>query len=146
MLPPRIEDTPELGSAKAEWVAIVDDHDSMRSSLARVFRMEYIPAVAFASAEEYLEASMPSLPCCLVLDMQLPGMRGLELAQFLHRTRPPVPPIIFISAHEDLLASLDGSAIAHGRLRKPFDLEDLLGLVRPLLSGAAVELSRAGVR
>ena len=142
----RSDGTPPSGTAKAEWVAIVDDHDSMRSSLARVFRLEYIPAVAFASAEEYLEASMPCPPCCLVLDMQLPGMRGLELAQFLDRTRPPLPPIIFISAHEDLLASLDGSAIAHGRLRKPFDLDELLGLVRPLFARDGVELNRAAVR
>ena len=127
-------------------MAIVDDHDSMRSSLARVFRLEYIPAVTFASAEEFLESAMPSAPCCIVLDMQLPGMRGLELAQFLHGTRPPLPPIIFISAHEDLLASLDESSLAHGRLRKPFDLEDLLGLVRPLVSGGGLELNRAAAR
>jgi FixJ family two-component response regulator len=134
------------GAAMCEWVAIVDDHESMRSSLARVFRLENIPAIAFASAEEYLECSMPSAPCCLVLDMQLPGMRGLELAQFLHRTRPPLPPVIFISAHEDLLASLDGSSLAHGCLRKPFDLDELLGLVRPLVAGDGVALNRAAVR
>ena len=114
-------------------MAIVDDHESMRSSLARAFRLECIRSTTFDSAEAYLDHSAPTAPSCLVLDMQLPGMRGLELAQLLERERPPVPPIIFISAHEDLLASLDGDGIAHGRLTKPFDLEELLGLVKPLL-------------
>ena len=114
-------------------MAIVDDHESMRSSLARAFRLECIRSVTFASAEAYLDHSAPSAPRCLVLDMQLPGMRGLELAHFLERERPPSPPIIFISAHEDLLASLNGNGVAHGRLAKPFDLEELLALVKPLL-------------
>ena len=114
-------------------MAIVDDHESMRSSLSRAFRLECIRAVAFGSAEAYLDHSAPTVPCCLVLDMQLPGMRGLELAQWLERERPPLPPIIFISAHEDLLASLDGTGMAHGRLAKPFDIEDLLAMVKPLL-------------
>jgi FixJ family two-component response regulator len=72
-----------------------------------------------------------------VLDMQLPGMRGLELAQFLDRERPPLPSTIFITGHEDLWASLDGNILAHGRLRKPFELEELLRLVKPLVWGSA---------
>ena len=76
--------------------------------------------------------------------MQLPGLRGLELAQLLERERPPVPPIIFISAHEDLLASLDGNGIAHGRLAKPFDLEELMALVIPLLEHEDVPEPRGG--
>ena len=118
---------------KASWVAIIDDHESMRSSLARAMRVEGIRAVPFASAEAYLDHSAPTAPCCLVLDMQLPGMSGVELAQFLERERPPLPPTIFISGHEDLLASLDGSHLAHGRLRKPFEVDALLALVKPLL-------------
>lgn len=105
----------------------------MRSSLARAFRIECIRSVTFASAEEYLDHRPPTAPVCLVLDMQLPGMRGLELAHLLERERPPLPPTIFISAHEDLLASLDGNGIAHGRLAKPFDVEELMALVKPLL-------------
>ena len=114
-------------------MAIVDDHESMRSSLARAFRIECIRSVTFASAEAYLDHAAPIAPCCLVLDMQLSGMRGLELARLLERERPPLPPTIFISAHEDLLASLDGDGVAHGRLAKPFELEELMALVKPLL-------------
>jgi two-component system, LuxR family, response regulator FixJ len=115
------------------WVAIIDDHESMRTSLARIMRLEGIRAVLFASAEAYLDHSAPTAPRCLVLDMQLPGMSGLQLAQFLERERPPLPPTIFISAHEDLLASLEDSHLAHGRLRKPFEVDALLALVKPLL-------------
>jgi FixJ family two-component response regulator len=96
-------------------------------------RLEGIRAVAFGSAEQYLDQSGATPPCCLLLDMQLTGMSGLELAQFLERERPPLPPTIFISAHDDLLASLDDGHLAHGRLRKPFELEALLALVKPLV-------------
>ena len=115
------------------WVAIIDDHRSMRSCLSRVMRLEGIRAEVFASAEEYLDHSAPTAPCCLVLDMQLPGMSGYMLAQFLERERPPLPPTIFISAHEDLLASIEDDGLAHGRLRKPFEIDALLALVKPLL-------------
>ena len=114
-------------------MAIVDDHESMRSSLARAFRIECIRSVTFASAEAYLDHAAPNAPCCLVLDMQLSGMRGLDLARLLERERPPLPPTIFISAHEDLLASLDGDGVAHGRLAKPFELDELMALVKPLV-------------
>jgi FixJ family two-component response regulator len=128
----RADGRSEFGATQESWVAIVDDHESMRSSLARALRVEGIPSKQFASAEEYLEHAPETAPCCLVLDLQLPRMKGHELAQFLERERPPLPATIFISAHEDLLASLDGGKVS-GRLRKPFDLDDLLELVKPLL-------------
>jgi len=132
VLPSRADRRSAFGATKDSWVAIVDDHDSMRSSLARALRVEGIRSEQFASAEEYLDHAPETAPCCLVLDLQLPRMKGHELAEFLVRERPPLPATIFISAHEDLLASLDGDHIS-GRLRKPFDLGDLLELVKPLL-------------
>jgi len=129
----------------AEWVAIVDDHESMRSSLSLALRLEGIRAIAFASAEEYLDHSAPCSPCCLLLDMQLPGMKGLALARFLDRERPPLPPTIFMSGHADLSAPLEGDSLVHGRLGKPFDLEELLGLVKPLVSAGAAEESWSAV-
>jgi len=127
------KEEPAFGKETNSWVAIIEDHESMRSSLARAFRLEGIRTESFASAEQYLDRSISTPPCCLVLDMQLPGMRGHELAHFLDRERPPLPPTIFITAHEDLLASIDGCCAAHGRLRKPFDIDSLLVLVKPLL-------------
>jgi FixJ family two-component response regulator len=114
-------------------VAIIDDHRSVRSCLMRVMRLEGIRATVFASAEEYLGHSAPTAPCCLVLDVQLPGMSGHKLAELLERERPPLPPTIYISAHDDVLASIGGDGRVHGRLRKPFDIDALLALVKPLL-------------
>ena len=116
-----------------KWVAIIDDHQSVRSCLTRVMRLEGIRAAVFASAEEYLDHRAPTAPSCVVLDMQLPGMSGYTLAQLLERERPPLPAIIFISAHEDLLASVADDRLTHGSLRKPFEMDDLLALVKPLL-------------
>lgn len=121
------------GRVADRWVAIIDDHRSVRSCLTRVMRLEGIRAAVFASAEEYLDHAAPTAPSCLVLDMQLPGMSGYTLAQFLERERPPLPPIIFISAHDDLLTSVEDDRLAHGSLRKPFEMADLLALVKPLL-------------
>ena len=121
------------GRVADRWVAIIDDHHSVRSCLTRVMRLEGIRAAVFASAEEYLDHAAPTAPSCLVLDMQLPGMSGYTLAQFLERERPPLPPIIFISAHDALLASVEDDRLAHGSLRKPFEMDDLLALVKPLL-------------
>ena len=127
-----LQDRP-AGSVADTWVAIIDDHQSVRSCLARVMRLEGIRAAVFASAEEYLDHTAPTAPSCVVLDMQLPGMNGYTLAQLLERERPPLPPIIFISAHEDLLASVADDRLTHGSLRKPFEMDDLLALVKPLL-------------
>jgi FixJ family two-component response regulator len=132
-LQPRRDATAGATAPRDRWVAIIEDHESMRSSLARIMRMEGIRAAVFASAEQFLDHPAPTSPSCLVVDMQLPGMSGVELAQLLERERPPLPPTIFISAHEDLLASPEGRRIALGRLGKPFEVGALLALVKPLL-------------
>jgi FixJ family two-component response regulator len=126
-------DSTAVATMTDSWVAIVDDHESLRSSLGRALRLEGIRAELFDSAEDYLDHRASSAPRCLVLDLQLPHMGGHELAQYLERERPPRPPTIFISAHEDLLESVDDGSSTLGRLRKPFDLDELLALVTPLL-------------
>lgn len=132
MLPPRSNVRPTSSPATHKWVAVIDDHESIRSAIARALRLDGIHAEMFASAEAYLDHSAATAPCCMVLDMQLTGMRGHELAHFLQRERPPLPPTIFITAHEELLTSIDGCCHALGRLRKPFDIDALLALVKPL--------------
>jgi len=96
-------------------------------------RVAGIRAAVFASAEEYLDHAAPTAPSCLVLDLQLPGMTGYALAELLDRERPPLPPTIFISAHDDLLASVKDDRLAYASLRKPFEIDQLLALVKPLL-------------
>ena len=131
------------GLAADRWVAIIDDHRSVRSCLVRVMRLEGIRAEVFASAEEYLDHPTRTAPSCLVLDMQLPGMSGYTLAQLLERDRPPLPPIIFISAlDEKALLRLPHRAEPPRYLQKPFDSRVLVGLVRQHLEAEAV--SKAG--
>lgn len=122
-----------LDTAPDEWVAIIDDHESMRLCLSHVLRFEGIRTEVFASAEAYLDHDVPTPPCCLVLDMQLPGMKGHELKHYLERERLPQPPTIFMTANHNLLATLDDCCVAHGRLGKPFEIDALLALVKPLL-------------
>jgi FixJ family two-component response regulator len=118
-------------------VGIIDDHDSLRFSLARALRLEGIRADCFASAEDFLDRATRTAPACLIVDMQLPKMSGHELVHFLERERPPSPPAVFITGHEDLLAALDGCCMPYGRLRKPFDIDSLLALVLPLTQAAS---------
>src|SRR6187431_157724 len=85
--------TTSSNSTLEGWVAIVDDDESIRRSLARVFRINGIAARTFASAEEFLNFCCDDEPRCLVLDVQLGGMTGFELKDRLHangRTAPIV--------------------------------------------------------
>jgi FixJ family two-component response regulator len=116
----------------ARWVAIIDDHDSLRASLVRALRIEGIRAEGFASAESYLDREASPEPVCLVLDMQLPRMSGHELMHLLERERPPLPPTVVITGHETMLSALDGCCRPYGRLHKPFPVEVLLELLAPL--------------
>jgi FixJ family two-component response regulator len=131
-----------------DWVAVVDDDDSIRRSLARVFILEGVSARTFSSAEDYLNRACAGEPCCMVLDVQLGGINGFELQDRL-RDEGRAPPIIFITA-------LDAISSAHltrrsseggGFLRKPFDLSALLDLVRPhLRSGSGFQLDAASAK
>jgi FixJ family two-component response regulator len=114
----------------SEWIAIVDDDDGIRRSLARVFRFSGHTARTFASAEEFLSAARCEPPGCLVLDVQLGGMTGFELQDRLV-AEGFAPPIIFITALDHITsAELERRAGAHGYLRKPFATGELLDLVR----------------
>ena len=117
------------------WVAIVDDDESIRRSLARVFRINGITARTFGSAEEFLSFCYDDEPRCLVLDVQLGGMSGLELKDRL-RANGRTAPIVFITALEDIpSAALEGKS--HGHLRKPFETAALLALVCELVRTSA---------
>src|SRR5687768_9777383 len=91
----------QTSRAAASWVAIIDDHPSLRSSLGRALRLEGIRSDVFASAEEFLDHRFASPPCCLVVDVHLPGLSGHQLVRYLEHARPPVPPTIFMSGHDD---------------------------------------------
>lgn len=119
------------------WVAVIDDHPSMRASLTRALQAYGIVVESFGSAEDYLRLGHPGRPCCLVLDVQLPGMSGFELQKELAALEPSPPPVIFISALDDNLLSDAVSTRACGFLQKPFAIDELIALVKPHLTSCA---------
>jgi len=81
------------------YVAVVDDDESFARALGRLLRASEFEVCIFASAEEFLGATALKPPDCLVLDIQLGGMSGVELQQRLHELGHPAP-IIFVTAHD----------------------------------------------
>jgi FixJ family two-component response regulator len=85
---------------KGKMVAIVDDDDLMRSALQGLLKSVGLPAQAFASAEEFLKSGQQNEVGCLVADIRMPGMSGLELQAQLNADQCRIP-TIFITAHGD---------------------------------------------
>ena len=120
---------------KTKLVAIVDDDDSMRSALQGLLQSAEFPAQSFASAEEFLKSDEQQHTACLIADIRLPGMSGLELQAQLNGDHNRIP-ILFITAHGDeqlRLRALRAGAVEF--LTKPFDDELLLDCVRAALEG-----------
>ena len=118
---------------KSRLVAIVDDDDSMRSALHGLLQSADLQAQAFASAEEFLNSGQQHQISCLIADIRMPGMSGLELQAQLNAERCRIP-IIFITAHGDQrmrMQALRAGAVEF--LAKPFDNEALLDSVRAAL-------------
>jgi FixJ family two-component response regulator len=107
-------------------VSIVDDDESVREALRNLLKSVGFQADAFASAEEFLAAGELAGTACLILDVRMPGMSGIELQDRLSESRRALP-IVFISAHADEEAraqALENGAIEF--LQKPFSDEALL--------------------
>jgi len=114
-------------------VAIVDDDDLMRSALQGLMKSVGLPAQAFASAEAFLKSGQQRQARCLIADIRMPGMSGLELQAQLNAERCKIP-IIFITAHGDekmRMQALRAGAVEF--MSKPFDDEALLESVRAAL-------------
>ena len=115
-------------------VFIVDDDDAVRSSLRLLLKSAGLGTVAHASAKEFLDTWQPEQPGCLILDVRMPGMSGLELQAELNR-RGAIIPVVFISGHGDIPMAVE--AIQHGAfdfLQKPFGDQDLLNRVQRALA------------
>jgi len=111
-------------------VFVVDDDPSMREALADLIASVGLSVEAFKSAPEFLERRRPDAPACLVLDVRLPGLSGLDLQRELLRTEAPIP-IIFITGHGDIPMSV--RAMKEGAvefLPKPFRDQDLLDAIQ----------------
>jgi RNA polymerase sigma factor (sigma-70 family) len=122
-------------SERIPTVFVVDDDDSVRKSLVRLLKSMGYPARPYASAREFLDDWRHNpTPGCLVLDVQLPGLNGLELQEQLRDSAHPIP-IIFITGHGDIPMSVRAmKAGAVDFLAKPFQDEDLLWAVQEAIT------------
>ena len=117
-------------------VVIVDDDELIRASLGGLMKEAGVPALTFASAEEFLTSGEEKRTSCLIADIRMPGMSGLELQARLNEAHQRIP-IIFITANGDeklRLQALRAGAVEF--LSKPFDDEALLDSVRAALETA----------
>jgi FixJ family two-component response regulator len=125
-------------------VFIVDDDDGVRSSLRILLKSVGLAATPLSSAQEFLAQYNVSQPGCLLLDIRMPGMSGLELQTELNR-RGAMIPVIFITGHGDVPMAVE--AMQHGAfdfLQKPFRDQELLDRVQRALARDAE--NRAAVR
>ena len=118
-------------------VHVVDDDDAVRSSLRLLLKSVGLPTIAHASAQEFLATWDGDQAGCLVLDVRMPGMSGIELQAELNQ-RGAIIPVIFISGHGDIPMAVE--AIQHGAfdfLQKPFRDQDLIDRVQRALASDA---------
>ena len=116
-------------------IAVVDDDELIRKSLGRLLRSIGYEVETFASAEAFLESLSDRRPACLILDIRMPGVSGLELYLELVASQELLP-IIFVSAHkEELVRARTDAPNAMGFLLKPFDSDDLMAAVRAAVNG-----------
>src|SRR5882757_5356654 len=121
----------ELENTK--MVAIVDDDDLMRSALQGLLKAVGLPAQAFALEEEFLKSGQQREAGCLIADIRMPGMSGLDLQPRLNAERCKIP-LIFITGHGDekmRMQALRAGAVEF--MANPFDHEALLESVRAAL-------------
>ena len=110
-------------------ISIVDDDESVRTALKSLIDSVGFRAEVFGSGEEVLKSPVVSQTDCLIADVRMPGMTGLELQERLNAAGASVP-IVFISAHDDKEARARGlRAGAIDFLQKPFSEESLLGAI-----------------
>jgi FixJ family two-component response regulator len=121
-------------------VFVVDDDVSVRESVELLIKFAGWQPETFASAKDFLARPRISTPCCLVLDVSLPDLNGLELQKLIASERTDMP-IIFITGHGDVPMTVQAmKAGAVEFLTKPFDDEVLLGAIRHALKRSAAVL------
>ena len=116
-------------------VAVIEDDESYRAAVRRLLKSEGFSVESFASAEEFLSSGRQHETRCLITDIRMPGMSGLDLQAKLNADQCPIP-TIFITAHGDENMRLQ--AMRAGAVKfmvKPFDCASLLESVRAALAG-----------
>ena len=129
---------------KPATVIVVDDDEAVRTSLRLLLKSVGLPVETHASAQEFLDRFDPDRPGCLVLDIRMPGMSGLELQERLNVMHAMVP-VVFITGHGDVPMAVE--AMQHGAvdfIQKPFRDQDLLDRINQALEKDRE--NRAGLR
>ena len=120
-------------AAPTPTIFVVDDDEGVRNSLRFLLKSVGLTTRALASAKEFLDTYQPTQPGCLVLDVRMPGMSGLELQEQLN-LRGATIPVIFITGHGDVPMAVE--AMQHGAfdfLQKPFRDQDLIDRIQRAL-------------
>jgi CheY-like chemotaxis protein len=124
-----------VGGRNARVVAVVDDDEGFRDALQRFLRTLALYVEAFPSGEEFLQWNRMDSVGCVILDLAMPGMSGLEVKEQLTARGLQIP-IVFVTAHRnDQLGQRAAAAGALAVLRKPVDHDELVRLVREALEG-----------
>ena len=116
------------------FIAAVDDDFRIRESMASLLESAGYAPLVFSSAEDFLLSGALATAMCVITDVRMPGMNGIELQRRIRRERPRLP-VILISAHHD--AEVRQTAIHEGAvdvLYKPFDATDLLTIIQSVLT------------
>jgi FixJ family two-component response regulator len=123
-------------TSPAAIVFIVDDDDRMRAATQRLLRTVGLHSEAFATPQEFLQHKLPDVASCLILDVRLPGMSGLDVQRRLIESDVQIP-IIFITSHGDIpmtVKAMKSGAVEF--LTKPFRDQDLLDAIQEALKRA----------
>ena len=122
-----------MTSNVTDMVFVIDDDESIREALKSLIRSVGLSVETFASAHEFLQSSRPDVPACLILDVRMPGLSGLDLQRELAAANIHIP-IIFITGHGDIPMSVRAmKAGAVEFLTKPFRDQDLLDAIQQAL-------------
>ena len=122
-----------MTGADAATVFVIDDDAGVRASIQGLLKSASLRSVSFGTAEEFLRCKLPTGPSCLVLDVSLPGVNGLDLQRALADAGAQIP-IIFITGHGDIpmtVKAMKSGAVEF--LTKPFQDQDLLDAIRQAL-------------
>ncbi|WP_044531659.1 response regulator transcription factor [Herbaspirillum sp. B65] len=123
-------------------VYVVDDDGMVRTALLRLLASAGYTARGFASADEFLQMPLPGTPCCLLLDMKMPGADGFDVVHRLEQRGDAIP-VIFISGYGTIPVTVQAmKAGAHEFLTKPIEDERLLGAVEEALTVAGRQLHK----
>jgi FixJ family two-component response regulator len=110
-------------------VAVIDDDESVRKALCRLLRAANLDAATYASGREFLDSLVAHRPDCLILDLHMPGMNGLDIQQRLARNGARLPVVIITGHDEPQTRAQCLSAGASACLRKPLDDKTLLDAI-----------------